>query len=52
MGFDSAAPPSLDDGTPVAAALYGNATISGGALRLTTRHAGQVRARARVRPLP
>ena len=50
MGFDSAAPPSLDDGTAVAAALYGNASISGGALRLTTRHAGQVRARARVRP--
>ena len=42
MGFDSAAPPRLDDGTVAAVTLYGNASISGGALRLTERHPGQL----------
>jgi len=41
-GFDSTAPPRLDDGTPAAVTLYGNASISGGALRLTGRHPGQL----------
>ena len=41
-GFDSAAPPRLDDGTAAAVTLYGNASISGGALRLTERQPGQL----------
>ena len=41
-GFDDPSPPVFDDGVNVSVALYGNATIQGGALRLTEKQIGQV----------